>query len=147
MPKDLKLGSVYLWFDYVVEERDTSLKCNHHEGPGAAFGRATSFVVSFVLALNRVNRSSHHNTCLACRCYWTSCSSPLGLHVPSPFGQCTRLYLIFLDFYWIKWTTPDASWRRRKGFFTGMRFSKAFYRQGLRFDSTARLRRSTKHWM
>ena len=27
----------------------------HHKTGGAAFGRATSFVVSFVLALNRVN--------------------------------------------------------------------------------------------
>ena len=27
----------------------------HHRRGGAAFGRATSFVVSFVLALNRVN--------------------------------------------------------------------------------------------
>ena len=27
----------------------------HHKRGGAAFGRATSFVVSFVLALNRVN--------------------------------------------------------------------------------------------
>ena len=27
----------------------------HHKRVGAAFGRATSFVVSFVLALNRVN--------------------------------------------------------------------------------------------
>ena len=32
-------------------------------------------------------RSSHHNTCLACRCDWTVCSSPLGLYVPSPFRQ------------------------------------------------------------
>ena len=39
----------------MVEERDTSLKCNHHEGPGAAFGRATSFVVSFVMAMNGVD--------------------------------------------------------------------------------------------
>ena len=33
-------------------------------------------------------RSSHHNTCFACRCDWTSCSSPLGPHAPSPPGQC-----------------------------------------------------------
>ena len=32
--------------------------------------------------------SSDHNTCLACRCDWTSCSVPLGLHVPSPFVPC-----------------------------------------------------------
>ena len=32
--------------------------------------------------------SSHHYTCLACRCNWTSCSSLLGLHVSWPFGQC-----------------------------------------------------------
>ena len=32
--------------------------------------------------------SSDYNTCLACRCDWTSCSSPLGLHVSSPLRPC-----------------------------------------------------------
>ena len=41
-----------------------------HKRGDAAFGRATSFVVSgFPL-------------------YWATCSSPFGLHVPSPFAQC-----------------------------------------------------------
>ena len=29
--------------------------------------------------------SRHYHICLACRCAWTSYSSPLRLHVPSPF--------------------------------------------------------------
>ena len=33
-------------------------------------------------------RSNDHNTCLACRCDWTSYSVPLGLHGPSPFVPC-----------------------------------------------------------
>ena len=35
-------------------------------------------------------RSSHHNTVMfgLSICDWTSCSSPLGFHVPSPFWQC-----------------------------------------------------------
>ena len=33
-------------------------------------------------------RCCDHNTCLACRCDWTSCSVPLRLHVPSPFVPC-----------------------------------------------------------
>ena len=38
----------------------------HQKRGGAAFDQATSFVVSFVLALNKEYHSSHHNTCLAC---------------------------------------------------------------------------------
>ena len=39
-----------------------------HKRGGAAFGRATSFVVSFGLVLNKVNiAGSYHNTCLACQ--------------------------------------------------------------------------------
>ena len=51
---------------------------------GRAFGRATSFVVSFVLALNTVNIVAvTTNTYIPYRCDWISCSSALGLHVCS----------------------------------------------------------------
>ena len=62
---------------YLVQSQ---YKGNHKRG-GVAFGRATSLVVA-------AEGSSHHNTCFACRCDWTPCSSPLGLHVPWQFGQC-----------------------------------------------------------
>ena len=91
---------------YDINPIQSQYKGEHKRG-GAAEGRATSFVVA---AKGRhlcsgfekgEYRSSHHNTCLACRCDWTSCSSPLGHHVSSPFGQCTRLQFFFLspDFY------------------------------------------------
>ena len=48
------------------------IQSQYHKRGGAAFGPATSFVVSFVLALDTVNkyRSNYHNTCLACRYLW-----------------------------------------------------------------------------
>ena len=42
---------------YRIQSRYTKVAAfgRHHKRGGAAFGRATSFVVSFVVALNRVN--------------------------------------------------------------------------------------------
>ena len=42
---------------YRIQSRYTKVAAfgRHHKRGGAAFGRATSFVVSFVLALNSVN--------------------------------------------------------------------------------------------
>ena len=42
---------------YRIQSRYTKVAAfgRHHKRGGAAFGRATSFVVSFVLALNKVN--------------------------------------------------------------------------------------------
>ena len=77
---------------YDIHPIQGQYKGNHERG-GAAEGRATSFVVAakghalFIGFEEGEYRSSHRNTCLACWCDWTSCSSPLGLHVPLPFGQ------------------------------------------------------------
>ena len=42
---------------YLIQNQYTKVAAfgRHHKGGSAAFGRATSFVVSFVLALNRIN--------------------------------------------------------------------------------------------
>ena len=55
---------------YLIQSQYTKVAAfgRHHKRGGVAFGRATSLVVSFVLALNS--------------------SSPVVLHVPSPFVQC-----------------------------------------------------------
>ena len=67
-------------------------KGNHKRG-GAAEGRATSFVVSFVMALNRVNIVAV-NAILVLHVGKTGRRTvgrtPLGLHVPSPLGLHVR---------------------------------------------------------
>ena len=52
----------------------------------AAVGRL--FFCGFLcIALGVIGRI-HANTCLACGCDWSACSSPSRLHPFSPFGQC-----------------------------------------------------------
>ena len=53
---------------YLMQSQYTKVAAfgRHHKRGAAAFGRATSFVLSFVLLLNKVNIVADHNTCLAC---------------------------------------------------------------------------------
>ena len=76
---------------YRIQSRYTKVAAfgRHHKRGGAAFGRATSFVVSFVMALNRVNIVAV-NAILVLHVGKTGRRTvgrtPLGLHVPSPLG-------------------------------------------------------------
>ena len=87
---------------YRIQSRYTKVAAfgRHHKRGGAAFGRATSFVVSFVMALNRVNIVAV-NAILVLHVGKTGRRTvgrtPLGLHVPSPLGLHVPRGLSFVD--------------------------------------------------